>query len=446
MTDHNPLENKLLTLLYDRPLPARELRQQLGNISPATLSRITKQIGPKIVSFGKARASRYARPRDLRGIGTQLPVYLIDESGNAHFAGELCVLCGGYWWAGEESASRYYPSVPWFLYDLKPDGFVGRAFAQQFRKELGLPERLTSWKDDDILVALARRGEDAVGDLLVGEESLARYMSAARIQPVICTAADYPRLAEEALAGDPAGSSAGGEQPKFSVLTEREGGAQQVLVKFSPLLSTHTGQRWSDLLVAEHIALNIVREMGIASAASTIHQVGNRTFLEVERFDRVGIRGRTPLNSLTFVDAEYIGAGSNWTATADKLAAANMLSPEDAVHLRRLDLFGSLIANSDRHQGNISLVPTNRERTRFRLAPAYDMLPMFYRPKEGEELPAGAYHLPAAGDVGEVYECAGKFWREAGNDPRISAPFRKLCGENHDILLKMGSGPRIIRP
>ncbi|HIJ82558.1 MAG TPA: DNA-binding protein, partial [Desulfuromonadales bacterium] len=105
---------------------------------------------------------------------------------------------------------------------------------------------------------------------------------------------------------------------------------------------------------------------------------------------------------------------------------------------------GSLIANSDRHHGNISLIPTNEERTKFKLAPIYDMLPMFYRPKDGEELPSTTYQPPATGNLGQVHENAMRFWREAGRDLRISEPFRKLCGENHAVLRQMTQGPRII--
>jgi hypothetical protein len=90
------MANKLLTVLYDRPLPARNLRQLLGDISPATLSRLTKLVGAKIVSFGQARANTYTRPRYLPGIGHQFPVYRMVENGNAHFAGALWSLYGGY--------------------------------------------------------------------------------------------------------------------------------------------------------------------------------------------------------------------------------------------------------------------------------------------------------------------------------------------------------------
>jgi hypothetical protein len=444
MTENSLLTSQLLALLYDRPLAAKKLRQLLGGISPATLSRLTRQVGTKITCFGQARASTYARPRELRGIGQSVPVYRIDFRGNAHVLGALHILYGGYWWVGTRWAAGYYASLPWFIQDLKPDGFIGRAFARRYSPELGISERLASWNDDDILVALARRGEDTVGDIIIGEESLTRYMAACRLLSVIHTPDDYPDLAEQALAGDPAGSSAGGEQPKFTVVIERNSQRISVLVKFSPLLSTPGGQRWSDLLVCEHIALSIVRDRGISAVSSTLHKVGNRMFLEVERFDRCGEAGRKPVNSLTVVDAQFVGVGTNWTAAAQKLHAAKLLSAEEAANLVALDMFGVLTANTDRHHGNISLIPAGEKSAGFSLAPVYDMLPMFYRPRDGEELPAGVYQPSGFMDFGSAYEAALRFWREAGSDPRISEPFRKLCYECHEYLKKMADGPRVI--
>lgn len=438
-------ENMLLAALYDRPLPAQRLRQLLGNISPATLSRLTRQAGAKIVTFGQARSTTYARPRDVRGLGYRFSVFMVDAEGNGNKIGELLSLHGGYRWEGTgEWSSALYPHLPWFIEDMRPDGFVGRAFVQRFSLDLGLPDRLTGWKDDDTLVALSRRGEDTVGDLIVGDESIMRYLrnvsSAAPVE-----VASYPDLANAALAGDPPGSSAGGEQPKFSALIKRGDFFQHVLVKFSPLVSTPQGQRWSDLLVCEHLALCALERFGIPAVSSTIHELGDRTFLEVKRFDRVGLCGRSPAVSLTVVDAEFAGTGSNWTAAADALLSARRITESDALNMSRLDFFGSLIANTDRHFGNISLIPTDGGRSRFRLAPAYDMLPMYYRPREGEELNWGVYNIVSAGTWPDMHEAAKSFWLDASMDTRISEPFRATCRANLEQLALFDSAPRIIR-
>ncbi|WP_168205906.1 type II toxin-antitoxin system HipA family toxin YjjJ [Geobacter sp. FeAm09] len=442
-TDH--LENTLLSVLYDRPLPARRLRQLLGNISPATLSRLTRHASGKVVTFGQARSTTYARPRDVRGLGYRFPVFMVDAEGNGDKIGELLSLHGGYRWEGiGEWASELYPHLPWFIQDMRPDGFVGRAFAQRFGPDLGLPDRLTAWRDDDTLVALSRRGEDIVGDLIVGDESITRYVrSVTTIVPVEVTA--YPGLANAALAGSPPGSSAGGEQPKFSALVKRGDSCQHVLVKFSPLVSTPQGQRWSDLLVCEHIALGILERFGIPAVSSAIHQVGGRTFLEVDRFDRVGLYGRSPVASLTVVDAEFTAMGHSWTAAARALFSARRLTEAAANDMSLLDFFGDLIANTDRHFGNVSLIPIGEGRTKFRLAPAYDMLPMYYRPRDGEELNWGAYNSVTPGAWPEMRDAAKAFWREASGDPRISGPFQATCRANLEQLSLFDGAPRIIR-
>jgi hypothetical protein len=241
-------------------------------------------------------------------LGYRFSVFMVDAEGNGNKIGELLSLHGGYRWEGTgEWSSKLYPHLSWFIEDMRPGGFVGRAFVQRLSLDLGLPDWLTGWKDDDTLVALSRRGENTVGDLIVGDESIMRYLrSVSTTAPV--EAASYPDLANAALAGDPPGSSAGGEQPKFTALVKRGDSFQHVLVKFSPLVSTPQGQRWSDLLVCEHIALGALEMFGIPAVFSAIHQLGGRSFLEVKRFDRVGLCGRSPAASLTVVDAEFVGS------------------------------------------------------------------------------------------------------------------------------------------
>ncbi|MGD0585141.1 MAG: type II toxin-antitoxin system HipA family toxin YjjJ, partial [Oryzomonas sp.] len=392
-----------------------------------------------------ARSTTYARPRDVRGLGFKFPVYRIDQDGNANQAGELWSLHGGYRWQGiGEWMPELYSYLPWFIQDMRPDGFVGRAFVHRLSLDLGLPDRLSDWKDDDVLVGLSRRGEDAMGDLMIGEESVMRYLKNIRsITPA--DVSRYPGMASAALAGDPPGSSAGGEQPKFSALIQRDGSYRQVLVKFSPLVSTPQGQRWSDLLVCEHLALGVLERFGVPAVNSTIYRMADRTFLEVERFDRAGMRGRSPAASLTVVDAEFAGTGSNWTTAADALLAARRITEADARTMSRLDFFGSLIANTDRHFGNITLIPSDGGRSRFRLAPAYDMLPMYYRPREGEELNWGVCNIVSAGTWPDMHEAAKSFWLDASMDTRISEPFRVTCRANLEQLALFDSAPRIIR-
>lgn len=444
--------NLIRTTLAGGPRSSAELRRILGDISPATLSRLMARLGGEVVALGRTRAIRYARPRDVRGLGSRFPVCRVDETGDAHRFGELLPLVGGgFWWQPADQGLRgdLYPHLPWFIKDMRPDGFMGRAYAQRVGPEIGLPLRLPDWNDDHVLVALARRGEDIIGDLIVGEESLARYLARARHEQGVTVPDNYPRLAEAAIAGDPAGSSAAGEQPKFSTLIEKNGSLCQVLVKFSPPVSTPEGERWSDLLICEQIALNIMQEVGISAARSRLFTIGGRTFLESERFDRVGRIGRLPLYSLGVIDDQFFGRRDSWASMAGRMEQAGMIPSDESGSLIWLDLFGAFIANSDRHFGNISVQPVDGSFSRFRIAPAYDMLPMHYRPRQGEELTFAPFTPPPitivrTSMVESALQHAAIFWKRVADDVRLSPLFRDLSVSNLAELERAGAGPRVV--
>ena len=178
----------------------------------------------------------------------------------------------------------------------------------------------------------------------------------------------------------------------------------------------------------------------------TSYKSAGRVFLETSRFDRVGSYGRLPLISLTAVDNEYFGYLDNWVACAERLEEQKMISREDADQIKWLHTFGGLIANTDMHFGNISLIYC-RNGT-FELAPAYDMLPMFYRPTDGS-VPQRDFIPP--GPHGEVLrqwdsalECAVSFWRQAAEDERLSDSFREISAVNLVKVQALQGGPRLI--
>ena len=126
--------------------------------------------------------------------------------------------------------------------------------------------------------------------------------------------------------------------------------------------------------------------MKLRSADSAIHRYGWRTFLEVVRFDRHGDFGRSPVCTLSSLNAALIGTGGGaWPKTARMLQAAGWLSDTDAAKVALIWWFGRLIANTDMHDGNLAFRPG------LALAPAYDMLPMAYAPMRGGELPNREY-------------------------------------------------------
>lgn len=423
-----------------------ELQAQLG-VSQPTVSRLLAPLlaSGQVVKVGAARAQRYLLPRDLPGVGRQVLIHQVLPSGELQNFGTLYPLDGGGFWMDEadkaHGRSQFHPSLPWFLMDARPQGFLGRAFAQA-HAELALPSRLAHWSDDHILLALVHAGEDLPGNLLIGGVSLDRYLalpSSRSASPLVTDPVqDYPRLALQALGSAAPGSSAGGEQPKFCAVT----GGMPVLVKFSPAGDAPADQRWRDLLVCEALALQTLQAAGIAAAQTDIVLAGGRVFLQSRRFDRTP-QGRVGMVSLEMYDAHYIGIGSkigpNWAATAMQTgrAGAEKLSAADIQTLCLLDAFGALIANTDRHHGNVSLL---LHQHRWQLAPAYDMLPMFYAPVAGEVVQrdwSSQLPRPNAHTLGVWQQARGMallFWESAEGDARISGEFRAIVRANMGLL------------
>ncbi|ATB29820.1 type II toxin-antitoxin system HipA family toxin YjjJ [Melittangium boletus] len=422
---------RLLALLASRgQAQAQELAEALG-VSQPTVSRLIQAAGDRICRMGRTRATRYARTRALPGLGTSLPVHRIDEAGTCTLAGHLHLLSAGRHWYSETDS--LFEGLPPFASDMRPQGYVGRMFSAKY-PELALPARITHWNDDDCLIALARRGEDCVGHLILGEESLDRWF---RRDTVSVHPSDYPAWALRSDT-EQVGSSAGGEHPKF--LTYSEG--RHVLVKFASHDAGEVARRWRDLLVCESLALDVIRRAGLDAASARWFDEGNYRFLEVERFDRVGARGRRGMLSLDALDNEYIGAagrGAHWTSLAPRLLERRFIQAEDARRLRWLDVFGQLIANSDRHFGNVSFLETGPQR--FRLAPAYDMLPMTFAPsvttvveRPFEPSPPTAATLDVWADAALH---ASTFWTRAAGEAALSEDFRALarrCRDSVDAL------------
>ena len=428
------LLNELARVRIARP---PELQAALG-ISPATLSRLVGAAGGRVRRMGRARAVRYARTRSLEGLGRSLPLFRVGAEGGVSASGTLHLLWEGQHWWERPGGGDLFTGLPPALADMAPQGYLGHGFAVRF-PELGLPPRVTDWSDDHRLAALARRGEDCVGDVIVGDESLARFV-ASRTRPV--ARRDYPRWAERSALEAP-GSSAGGERPKFGVLS----GGRHVLVKFAPEATSGAARRWQDLLWCEGKALEVVAAAGVEAARAECVDVRGWRFLEVDRFDRIGERGRRPVLTMGAIDDEYFGKRDSWTAAAARLRSRPFsLSPADAARLRWLDAFGQLIGNTDRHFGNIAFLV--RPDGSLRLAPAYDMLPMILAPA-GEAVVARPFQpSPPTSENLDVWPgaaaCAQRYWRAVAAHGELEAAVREFAraagGAVSALARRVGSG------
>lgn len=409
-------------------LDAGELRRRLG-VSAPTMMRAVRQAGLRVVRIGRARATRYGVRAAWPGLEvSRFPVFRVSDSGGVQSSGEVLTLAARQTvWMPAGAVSD---GLPIELADARPSGFLGRHFAAA-HADLRLPARLEDWSDHHILIALSRRGEDVPGNLVLGDESFARWQA---LDPVAHTRDDYPGLADATIAGHPPGSSAGGERPKFCVFVD----GRHRLVKFAARSTDAVARRWCDLLVLEALALDVVCSRGIPAARAHVVERPSHWFLESERFDRVGARGRLAVLSLAAVHDD---PAHSWAQAAVELRNAGRLSGEDARRLRWLDAFGALIGNTDRHQFNVLVLPSG---ARLRLAPAFDQVSMLYAPSGDGQVPTRVLALPrASADTLDVWDdaraAARDFWERASDDARVSDHLRRVCAANAHVL-RTGQG------
>lgn len=377
-------------------IPARQLLESTG-LSQPTLSRALTELGGEIVRIGAARSIQYALRDTARGL-PDIPIHQVDAEGRIRRVGTLVpVRPEGFVMFHEDGGALHSDGLPWWLFDMRPQGYLGRAYAARHGAELGLPERLGDWTDTHALRALLAHGHDVVGNLLLGDTARDRFLGALVLNPIseANRAAEYARLARDAAHGEIPGSSAGGEQPKFTACVLTADGPRQVIVKFSEQEESPVSERWRDLLLAEHHALETLREAGIPAAKTRIVDHAGQRFLEVERFDRIGEFGRRAVISLSALDSEFLDIGaSGWPVIAQRLMNDGHIRPEAADGANLLWAFGTLIGNTDMHGGNLSFIADNGRP--YDIAPAYDMTPMAFAPRSSgglrDTLPAANIH------------------------------------------------------
>ncbi len=427
--------DRLLGVLRRRGLlRGKEIQKELG-ISQPVMSRLMREAGIRVCRFGRSVSTRYALPREITGLGRHSPVMRVDEHGHPNRHGVLHFLTGGGCWLERESGdSQSFPGLPPFAEDMRLQGYIGRGFPALY-PELRLPGRIRDWSDDHQLIALAMRGEDCVGNLILGEESINRFLSG---QPQPRTRADYPNLATGTLTGQP-GSSAGGEHPKFTTYSE----GRHLLVKFASGDGA-AADRWRDLLICEHLALEVLRDAGVPVPRSEWFDLDGSRYLEMERFDRVGKQGRRGVISLYAINCHYLGDDfDSWSRASRRILDEPCLSL-DAEHADRLvwlDTFGDLIGNTDRHFGNFCFFAEEARELALTPTPVYDMLPMVFAPTDANLVERQfAPRPPTALNLQLWHEVANHalgYWSRLCAEDGLSVGFRRIAAGCRDTVARL---------
>lgn len=427
------LTSLVKTLLAERGLLSSAELQSVTGKSQATLSRTIKQLSPQVLALGKGRGARYALVREIMGRAAQQPIYLTDESGNSSQWGRLTFVEGDRLHVQTPDINTTtHGDLPWYLEAMRPQGFLGRLRGQTIGFADANPD---NWSLEQTLYAILAFEHDGPGALALGQET-GEWPPESPLN-LEQRALHYDQLASNVTQTLPAGSSAGGEQPKFLIHLDAPTGYEHLVVKFTPPRGTPFGERWHDLLHTELIALQTLEKHDFKTARTRIVQSEQRTYLESVRFDRIGLNGKRHIVPLAPIHKALVGGSrQNWAASCDKLAELGHLQRQDAQTVHVLLYFGRLIGNTDMHFGNLSLAVTDMARLsnpKFSLAPCYDMLTMAYKPSEFKDelgytlLEAPRQPMGAEAPWQQALTMAKEFWETLGNTAAVSADLRRVA-------------------
>ena len=424
------------------PATSKEIQANTG-LSQAAVSRQLRGMKDRVITLKNGRSPRYVITRNAFGADDKLPLIMVDAHGNntaiavirplAHggfyiepLAGMPDVLLG-------DSNDGLYDDLPYFLIDLTPQGFLGRQIALEIASQADeFPPDPRNWSTNHIGRYLVSNGDDLPGNFRFGQQAHLRI----RRKPVVTTPDDYPDLADSVINGVIPGSSAGGEQPKFTAFCGDH--SAHVIVKFSPKGTDPVARRWRDILITEFHATEAIHSKGLPAAKTRIIDEGDRLFLESQRFDRTGEYGRMSMLSLQYIDAEFAGLANDWPHVMDALFKRKMVSWQHVYDAEYLHGFGRLINNTDMHLGNLSL---SIEGNIFRILPVYDMCSMGFAPMGGEVLPyeftPSIYHglNITAGNINEIKSMAHDFWERVTADYRISNELKEFLQKGNPVDL-----------
>jgi hypothetical protein len=415
--------------LAQGPRPVDELLARL-QVSQATFSRTIREFGREVLQFREpgVRTPRYALVRN-EPVASPQPVFRVGEDGRVTEVGAVSFLRGGTWVDLGGPDSRLHEGLPPAMAFAAPSGYLGARIAKVVAIEIGVPSSLRDWSDDHRVKFLCSVGSDVAGSLMWGASSFAAHMASRQVAPI--ATADIPKAYQDlanATSQTGAGSSAGGEQPKFTCETEARG---HLIVKFA-----RVGTRSSEMLILEELALRALDEAGVDAALARYFEIDGYGFLEVERFDRVGRFGRRGMISAGAIDDDRFGMRDNWPSFAQRCEEAGMLGPSSVRQVLVLTAFSELIGNGDRHFENLSLMTDERGRP-IEVSPAYDMLPMMYAPVGGGIEPELRLVAPSFQSLGarpdvweQAFQAAHAFWTAAAADPRLSPAMRDISAAN----------------
>jgi hypothetical protein len=412
-------QSHLLGLLTEsEPLSAQQLAGH-AQMSQPTVSRTIAALGDRVVRIGAARSTRYALKKDI--LGKPATHELLwngadTADGNMTYRfGRVTYLHND--WLHVQSGKHEWLTqgrLPWFLTPLQPKGFLGRALA---KTRPDLPSDPEKWSLAQVLHTAVTYIHDPIGAFFVNALQTSNW-SAPLSTKELREHLDVLAWRVEQEQGTVVGSSAGGEQPKFTI-SQPDG--HKAIVKFTPPRTADSkaiiSERWRALLMLEHLALQVLSSHDVLTAQTELIHTERRTYLKAARFDRgKEFRGMRHVVALEAIHDEFAGEDwHTWTQTCEALVRKGLLHRDQLLTVARIQAFGRYIKNDDMHPGNLSFFVDDVIKPHIELAPVYDMLPMMWRPAYMSNSPVSEINVPAAyvAEYGQAREWAIEFWEQA---------------------------------
>lgn len=411
---------------------------ELADFLQVSHSTVSRRLIPyindrKVITLGKGKNTKYIYLRNIPDVNQPIIIREVNEKADVSVAGKLWVTNTGTV-LETDTGFILYDDLPWYLLDLRPQGFIGRMITKHVSSKLNVPIKSENWSGDDLLRYLIIYSHDTPGCF----ELCTKFLSPRKFNTNRITLSSkldqYDRYVIDLSKGGAIANSAGGEQPKFHSRWEDKENQTYSIVKYSPLIEVGNpvALRIKDLLICEDIALTTLYNFNGHAALTKLLTSEQRVYLEVTRFDRVvvnNLEGQIGMVSLETVLAEFSGHADNWIDASIQLNEMDLLSDSDSELLNTWLAYSRFISNSDTHNGNVSLFLDNLQLNG--LTPAYDILPMAYMPTKGD-VPTPEIRIKKPNNINEKSWNIGRvlgleFWNIVKETHNVSHEFREIA-------------------
>lgn len=423
-------------LLKSHSKPTAKFLAMESNVSLKTMQRILNGRASEVLKFTEKNATFYAARKSINGVTGPIPLFQINEQGRGESLGFLeAILPQGYVLnlktGGPLNALHfnggYSEKIPFILESMQPSGFLANKLKNQM---------LSVSSPIEFICA---HGMDMPGSIIVGETSYLEWLRLRHIEPML----EQANLAEEyskrieSLAESYAIFN--GDHPKFLAKRMLDGSlTAHVIVKYA-ITKNETFRNDSDLLVAEHLATVALRKnTSVSTPSSRLIYAFEKTFLEIERFDRVGEYGRKESLSMQNI-ARLIGySEDNTVVCAQMLLKKGLVSKDTKASIETLYWFNQLIANT---KAGLNDVLMYLDDGMLKCHPAKGVKPSLFK----STAVSSVIFEPRAPLPNEVeafrraYPAAVEFWSSIAKELRVSGEFKAACLEALMKLRPMAS-------